>query len=595
MRCFKLLLFNAFILLIYSTSQLPANAAIVTNGNVTPNDASVWTSSTHASIGNIDGGAGSVMVTEGDSILSYFADIGTNPNATGTVTISDTGSAWTSSYLRIGYKGNGKLIIINSGTVISDSIVSIGSMTNSTGEVNINGNGSTWTSRGSLNIGQNSTGKIKISDGGTVISDSIVSIGRMTDSTGEVNINGNGSTWTSRGSLSIGESGSGKIKISDGGTVISDSIVSIGRMTDSTGEVNIKGNGATWTSRGSLGIGKYGTGKIKISDGGTVISDSIVSIGSMTDSIGEVNINGNGSTWISKGSLSIGRYGTGKIKISDGGTFTGGPNTITTLGNAPDSTGELNIDGIDSIWTSSGILYIGESGTGKIKISDGGTVISDSIVSIGRMTDSIGELNINGNGSTWTSKGSLSIGQYGTGKINISNSGTATSYSAVGLASEPDSIGKATVDGNGSTWTNNCNLFVGLSGSGTLNIKNDGLVSIAETLTVDRNGDGDSFINISDGGMLALFGKADNSLDAFFDLIQGTDAIQWWDPEFGNWNSLTTATEKKDYTLEYFDIGDLTGYTVLTVTAPVPEPACVTLLLTLFAAGMVAKLRKQRK
>jgi hypothetical protein len=107
-----------------------------------------------------------------------------------------------------------------------------------------------------------------------------------------------------------------------------------------------------------------------------------------------------------------------------------------------------------------------------------------------------------------------------------------------------------------------------------LDITDGGLVSVHGTLTIDPNLKGDSFINIATGGMLALYGDADNSLSQFFNLISGTDAIRYWDATVEDWAPLTSATYGDDYTLEYLTSGELAGYTLLTVgTLIVPEPS----------------------
>ncbi|NLE37191.1 MAG: PEP-CTERM sorting domain-containing protein, partial [Pirellulaceae bacterium] len=135
------------------------------------------------------------------------------------------------------------------------------------------------------------------------------------------------------------------------------------------------------------------------------------------------------------------------------------------------------------------------------------------------------------------------------------------------------SAGVVTVDGVDSTWTNNANLYVGSSGSGTLNITNGGLVSVKGTLTIDSNGDGDSFINMATGGMLALFGNAGDSLTSFLALVNGTDAIRYWDDSISAWANIMGATHGDDYTLAYLAGGALNGYTLLTVgTVPPPVP-----------------------
>jgi hypothetical protein len=105
---------------------------------------------------------------------------------------------------------------------------------------------------------------------------------------------------------------------------------------------------------------------------------------------------------------------------------------------------------------------------------------------------------------------------------------------------------------------------------GELNIMNGGLVSVTGTLTIDSNANGDGFVCMGGGGMLGLYGDADDSLVVFLRLIDGTDAICYWDDAALNWADITAATYGDDYTLSYLTEGDLAGYTMLTVDAPTP-------------------------
>lgn len=146
------------------------------------------------------------------------------------------------------------------------------------------------------------------------------------------------------------------------------------------------------------------------------------------------------------------------------------------------------------------------------------------------------------------------------------------------------------VTGVGSTWTTSRGLSVGYSGSGMLSISDGGLVRVAGKLTIDAFTPGDSYINMSTGGMLALKGDADDSLSQFLGLVQGTDAIRYWDASLSDWAHITTATYGTDYTLEYLTTGELAGYTLLTVGTAVPEPAAITLIVAL-AASMFARRR----
>jgi T5SS/PEP-CTERM-associated repeat protein len=214
------------------------------------------------------------------------------------------------------------------------------------------------------------------------------------------------------------------------------------------------------------------------------------------------------------------------------------------------------------------MLTIGEYCNGILNITGGGTV-NCSRGGIGMVSFGNSVVNVDGVGSTWNCD-YLGVGYKGSGTLNIVNGGSLrSSYSYVGYYS--NSTGIAIVEGAGSTWVSQEEFYIGGPGVGLLEITNEGLVSIGGALTIDDDADGDSFINMSDGGMLALFGDADDSLSQFLDIVTGTDAIRWWDPAVGDWELLTTATMGEDYTLEYIsDGGDLDGYTLLTVIAIEP-------------------------
>ncbi len=76
---------------------------------------------------------------------------------------------------------------------------------------------------------------------------------------------------------------------------------------------------------------------------------------------------------------------------------------------------------------------------------------------------------------------------------------------------------------------------------------------------------------MASGGMLALDGIANVSLANFMDLIDGTDAIRYWDDSILEWADIINATYGDDYMLSYLTGGDLAGYTLLTVYTPEPR------------------------
>ena len=425
-------------------------------------------------------GSGVLNITNGGAVSSDWGYIGYSSGSTGVVTVDGTGSTWTNRLsLYIGYKGSGVLNITGGGAVNNGWYSYIGYSAGSTGEVTVDGAGSTWWTTGNYPIvGYSGKGTLNITGGGAVSSSkSWDFIGYNSGSTGEVTVDGVGSIWTNIGNLSVGTFGNGMLNITGGGAV-SDSYGVIGNRSVSTGEVTVDGANSTWTSTDDLYVGFLGNGVLNITGGGAV-SNSFGRIGWMSGSTGEVTVDGAGSTWTSEG-LYVGDSGSGVLNITGGGTVS---DLTGHIGYASASTGEVTVDGIGSTWTNDGPLYVGRSGSGVLNITGGGTV-SSGFGYVGHKSGSTGVVTVDGAGSTWTNSSYLYIGYEGNGVLNITGGG-AVSSGRGHIGYQFGSTGVVTVNGAGSTWTNSGKLIVGNEGSGTLNIENGGAVVVGGNLSIN--------------------------------------------------------------------------------------------------------------
>lgn len=503
-----------------------AYGGIGRSGDVVPADPATWTSSTEAYIGQ--SGTGSVSVDDDSDVVARTSYLGYESGSDGAATVSGDGSTWTNSdVLYVGFEGEATMEITDGGVVRGGSGF-IGAGAESRGAVTVSGLDSQWINSSGVTVGDSGHGALDIIGGGTV-SSLIGRIGVQSGSTGAVRISGAGSTWSNDILLIVGYQGSvGTLEVTNGAVVVSNAIGGIiGADPGSRGEVTVSGAGSTWTSS-SLEIGASGEGRLDIIDGGAVSSSRAEIRGTR----GVVTVTGVGSTWTS-GSLEIGASDEGRLDIADGGAVSSSGATIGGAG------GEVTVTGAGSIWTT-GSLDVGFFGEGTLNIIDGGVVSSEGGV----------------------------LGQFPTSS----------------------SRGATTVTGVGSIWTNSDSLFVGIDGVGELHIGDGGLVTVGGRLHVDHDGDGDSFITMTGGGMLALAGETDasGSLSEFLALISvegGSDEIRYWDDSISDWSHISNSTPGEDYILEYFSEGDLAGYTVLTV----PEPATMSLL----AIGGLAVLRRR--
>ncbi|WP_280821347.1 autotransporter domain-containing protein [Pseudaminobacter soli (ex Li et al. 2025)] len=441
----------------------------------------------------------------------FWASGGFQPAQAQTVTINGdvdpagaTSPIWNAgALLYVGEFGAGTLTIADGGKV-TNAYGKIGVNARSTGTVTVSstdaiGNASTWANSDSLSVGEFGTGTLTIEGGGKV-TNTTGYIGAYGSSTGTVTVSGadsagNASTWTNSGLLSVGNSGTGTLAIADGGKV-TNTIGYIGNGSRSTGTVTVSGtdaggNASTWTNLDNLLVGGTGTGTLTVAGGGRV-TNAYGYIGAFSGSTGTVTVSGadsggNASTWTNSGLLSVGNSGTGTLAIEAGGRVT---NTIGYIGNGSNSTGTVTVSGTDasgnaSSWANSGELFVGVFGIGTLTVADGGKV-SNSTGNIGYERGSTGTVTVSGtdasgNASTWVNSDYLSVGSAGTGTLTIVDGGKVSNTNGyIGDAS--GSTGTVTVSGadasgNGSTWTNSGILAVGASGTGTLTIADGGRVT----------------------------------------------------------------------------------------------------------------------
>ena len=283
-------------------------------------------------------------------------------------------------------------------------------------------------------------------------------------------------TWAGGTSAYVGYSNSGILSITNGSSVNNTSGNSyLGYEHGSSAVVTIDGEGAAWNSFYYY-VGRNGTSSLTITNGG-LVEDYWAFVGYGGDSIGTVDVTGEGSTWINRGYLYIGYYGLGSLSITDSATVT---SSGVYLGNAYDYNLDawVLVDGEGSKFEIGGDFSLG---TGTLTISNGGFLASGGGY-LGEKAGSIATATVDGEGSTWAGIGSFYLGDEGTGILNIINGGSMTSGTAV-IGRSYNSSGTVTLDGVGSAW-DNYYLYIGNYGSGTLNIFNGSTVSATDLTEV---------------------------------------------------------------------------------------------------------------
>jgi fibronectin-binding autotransporter adhesin len=307
---------------------------------------------------------------------------------------------------------------------------------------------------------------------------------------------GAGNTLSYGGSISGGGS---LVKVDTGTLVLSGSSGYTGATTVRQGALVLNG-GSLNHSSSALTVGNLSgdNAQLGILAGGKANSSS-GNIGDQAGSIGSAVVSGTGSAWNNSGNLYVGNLGRGTITVENGATVT---SAIGYIGNNAASSGTATVTGQGSAWTNSDRLIVGNSGTGSLSVTAGGAV-SDVNGLIGSLAGSTGTAVVSGTSasgtrSSWTSSANLFVGNFGTGSLRVENGGlvqNATGY----VGTDVGSLGSVVVTGPSSSWTNSAGLFIGSSGTGSLSIVAGGTVSVAAgsgTATLSAGASGRGTLNI---------------------------------------------------------------------------------------------------
>lgn len=207
-----------------------------------------------------------------------------------------------------------------------------------------------------------------------------------------------------------------------------------------------------------------------VSWGGTALADEVIDAETRTV---------NTSTSYT-GNLYVGKDHTATLIVESGGTISGtGGGIEGNIGYNAGSNGTVTVTGAGSAWTTppNHDLNVGAKGTGTLNILNGGAVNSRNGV-VAYFPGSTGRATVAGEGSTWTNINQLIVGWNGRGEMTVSDGGRATANTYGFIGARDGGSGQVTVTGSGSTWDIGSQLVIGLNVSrGELLVENGGTVS----------------------------------------------------------------------------------------------------------------------
>ena len=181
-------------------------------------------------------------------------------------------------------------------------------------------------------------------------------------------VDGAGSTWSSGGFLYVGNGGSGVLSITNGDNVSSTSSSSggscIGNNSGTTGVVRVDGVGSAWVWSSGLTVGNSGSGTLSITNGASVSSTGRGNITVGSSPYGPasvVTVDGPGSTLTGISSLFI-EHGSVLVRnggiVNSGAGFSFGTSLYAYSGGTLSITGGSTVTAVGASLSSGSLLTI---------------------------------------------------------------------------------------------------------------------------------------------------------------------------------------------------------------------------------------------
>jgi T5SS/PEP-CTERM-associated repeat protein len=396
-------------------------------------------------------GAGELTITDHGRVTGGGVYIGGGPSGYGQVEVSGAGSILDPGFISVGSQGEGELFISDSGISAAQNGVVIGGAANGVGIATVSGVGAEFRAAWYLAVGAEGNGSLIIENGGLADADNSFTIGAQSTGVGNAYVTGTGSRLEGAWNVLVGERGagaltvdngglvstpgwlitglhpgsSGTLHVGPGGTARSDQQVQIADLAGSVGDAVVSGAGARLESGWGIGVGNEGQATLTVEGGATAESNNGVFVGDKVSGRGEVTIRGTGSSLTADWGIEVGDEGRGTLAVSDGATVAAQNGFV--VGRSATGVGEVSVDGIGTSASGAWYVRVGESGKGTISVGSGGTLSTPADIDVGVQSGGKGVLNIESGSSVSSFRmniGGTSAAAGGQGVVNVNTGGT---------------------------------------------------------------------------------------------------------------------------------------------------------------------------
>ena len=248
---------------------LPSNNIVVITG-----PGSSWSNSA-LYLGNMDNGHDQLLINNGGSLVCSGTVYVGQYCKSNILTVADAGSLLQCLTFTIGYSGTANQCIVSNGATLAVSSLNQASMIGGTSTaITVTGAGTVWTNAGNFDFGQNSN-VLSITGGGMVVNNN----GYIDNQGGRSNtviVAGTNSLWKNLGDLHAVDVGA-QLIITNGG-MVANNYGYFGYGADSYNcTALVSGNGSIWTNRYDLYIGdnNSASNQLVVANSGTVFAQNL--------------------------------------------------------------------------------------------------------------------------------------------------------------------------------------------------------------------------------------------------------------------------------------------------------------------------------
>lgn len=357
-----------------------------------------------AAVGRLD-------ISDGAKATTAQVRLGDAVNASGTLTLTDTGSSLTSSdRISVGYAGTGSLVMTRGAALTAQGML-IGHEAGSSGTATLDGAGTRLNSAGVVYVGNVGNGTLEMS-GGARLDSTDGYVGTENGSTSSATLSG-GAAWVNSGDFFVGHNAGARGEaVVAGGARVESRYGILGDLNGANGTMLVTGAGSLWQTSNDMNVGRLGQGEMTLANGGTARAP-VIYIANNAGSRGVLNVGAAAGA----APAAAGVLDTPRVHLGDGDgrlvfNFAGAPlvygGNIAGQGAVDLYAGDLVLNGASTntgqTTVRGGSLAVNGSLAGPVQVQTGGvlggsgavgptTVASGGVLAPG---NSIGTLTVNG-------------------------------------------------------------------------------------------------------------------------------------------------------------------------------------------------------